>query len=130
MQRVLLFIITLFALQNIKAEVATSAFLIPNNESEKILVESILLVADSIPAEELTKKQIVGKKLTAIGLALTLGPLGMHRLYLGTDFRVPIFYSVTLGAFGVLPVLDIVAIIITKDYHHLENNNKMIMWLK
>lgn len=130
MQRVLLIIITLFALQQLQAEVTTSAFLLSANESDNLFIVNSYSELDSIPKDQLTQKQILGKKLTAIGLAIALGPLGMHRIYLGTDFRVPIFYSVTLGAFGVLPLLDIVAILTTKDLKHLENNPKMIMWLK
>ena len=71
------------------------------------------LVTDNIMLE---KKTIRRKKAIAIGLAIALGPFGVHRLYLGTDDKIPVIYSITLGAFGVLPLTDIIAIITTKKH--------------
>lgn len=79
---------------------------------------------DSISIKEIRKK-----KVTAIGLALALGPFGVHRLYLGTEKRVPVIYSITLGAFGLLPLSDIIAIASQKDFTQFENNQKIVMWL-
>ena len=65
----------------------------------------------------------------AILMAVLTGPLGGHRLYLGTNPYVPIFYAVTLGGgFGLLPVIDIVVIIVSKDLSKYENNQQIIMW--
>ena len=67
-------------------------------------------------------------KLNAVILAILLGPFGVHRLYLGTTPKVPIFYSVTLGGLGILPLTDIIAILLTPDMSVFINNNQIIMW--
>ncbi len=72
------------------------------------------------------KKRTKGK---AILMAVLTGPLGGHRLYLGTKPYVPIIYAVTLGGgFGLLPAVDIVVIILSKDLTQYYNNPKVIMW--
>ncbi|MBL4623688.1 MAG: TM2 domain-containing protein [Flavobacteriales bacterium] len=78
----------------------------------------------------LDKKTIRRKKAIAIGLAITLGPFGVHRLYLGSDAKIPVIYSVTLGAFGILPLTDIIAILTTRDIGQYLNNKQIIMWMK
>jgi len=78
----------------------------------------------------LDKKTIRKKKIIAIGLAIALGPFGIHRLYLGTDYKIPVIYSVTLGAFGILPLTDIIAILGSKDIEPYLNNQQIIMWIR
>ena len=71
------------------------------------------------------------KKLKAIVLAVFLGHFGVHRIYLGSTPNVPVVYSLTLGGgFGLLPLLDIVAILTSKDLEQYANNNKVFMWSK
>lgn len=71
------------------------------------------------------------QKLKAILLALFLGHFGVHRIYLGTSANVPVVYSLTLGGgFGLLPLMDIIAIISSKDLSELSNNDHVIMWAK
>ena len=68
-------------------------------------------------------------KGTAIALAVALGPFGVHRLYLGTEPQIPVFYTLTLGGgLGLLPVTDIIVIIITPDLEHFRNKDSFIMW--
>jgi TM2 domain len=50
-------------------------------------------------------------RLVAIALNISLGMFGMHRLYLGTDVKVPIFYTLTLGGGMVLWIADLVLLI-------------------
>ena len=70
------------------------------------------------------------KKITAIVLAVALGPFGAHRLYLGTATKVPVIYCLTLGGgLGILPLTDIIAIIATRDIGKYENNTKVVMWI-
>jgi hypothetical protein len=65
----------------------------------------------------------------AILMAVLTGPLGGHRLYLGTAPYVPIFYALTLGGgFGLLPLVDIIVIVFTKDLSSYENKSQIIMW--
>jgi TM2 domain-containing membrane protein YozV len=67
-------------------------------------------------------------RLVAAALAVTLGPFGGHRLYLGTDAKVPVFYGITFGGFGVLVVIDLAHILFTKDLAPFEHNEKILMW--
>lgn len=68
-------------------------------------------------------------RLVAAGLTLALGPFGVHRLYLGTDFKVPIVYSLTFGCFFILPAIDFFVILFSKDLEKYKNNKRVIMWL-
>lgn len=69
-------------------------------------------------------------KLAAVGLALSLGPFGVHRIYLGTSTFVPIAYTITLGGgLGILPVLDIITILLTRDLDKLTNHRGMFLFL-
>jgi TM2 domain-containing membrane protein YozV len=72
------------------------------------------------------------KRSVAVVLAVLLGPFGVHRLYLGTHAKVPVIYTLTLGGgFGILPLLDIVAILNNKNWEEdFIPNNKVIMWAK
>lgn len=68
-------------------------------------------------------------RLVASILTLTLGPFGAHRLYLGTDAIVPIFYTATLGGgLGILPVVDLFHILLTRDLSRFYNNSSVFMW--
>lgn len=75
---------------------------------------------------ELGKKE--NKKIVATSLAVALGPFGAHRLYLGTEPKVPIVYTLTLGGFMILPLVDIGHILFTKNISPYENNPHIIMW--
>jgi TM2 domain-containing membrane protein YozV len=71
------------------------------------------------------------KKLKAVLLGIFLGHFGVHRIYLGTKANVPVAYSLTLGGgFGLLPLIDVIALLTTPDISRYENNNKLIMWMK
>jgi TM2 domain-containing membrane protein YozV len=70
-------------------------------------------------------------KVMAIVLTLLTGPLGVHRLYLGTKPVVPVVYILTLGGgLGVLPFIDLVVMAFSKDISPFENNEKIFMWVK
>ena len=70
------------------------------------------------------------KRFTAALLCLTLGPFGMHRLYLGTSAKVAAAYSITLGGIGLVPVIDLLLITFSKDLERFKNNENVIMWGK
>ena len=73
-----------------------------------------------------TKKRTKGG---AILMAVLTGPIGGHRLYLGCDSYIPIFYALTLGGgLGVLPAIDIVVIAVSKDLSSYEDNRSILMW--
>lgn len=77
-------------------------------------------------------EDVAGKnKATVIVLTLLTGPLGGHRLYLGTKPIVPVVYTLTLGGgAGILPFIDLVVVCFSKDISRFENNDKIFMWAK
>ncbi|MCO6499390.1 MAG: TM2 domain-containing protein [Vicingus serpentipes] len=70
------------------------------------------------------------KRGKAILFTIFTGFLGGHRIYLGTHQRTPILYSVTLGGLGILPVIDLIHLVFTKDLTVFENKTQIIMWSK
>lgn len=85
------------------------------------------VVSPSRPKDSL----VVKRKILAIGLAVTLGVFGVHRLYLGTAPKVPLIYTLTLGGgFGVLVVSDIIAILSSKKLDAFSPNENVFMWAK
>lgn len=70
------------------------------------------------------------RRALAIILNVTLGMLGVHRLYLGTKPWVPAVYLFTFGGgFFVLPLVDLVFLIANRDISRFENNPRVLMWL-
>lgn len=69
-------------------------------------------------------------RLVSSALAVLLGPFGAHRLYLGTNTKVALVYGLTLGGFGILAVLDLGHLLLTKDLTPYRNNGKVFMWGK
>ena len=80
--------------------------------------------------KQLQKESVQNReKLNAILLAIAMGPFGVHRLYLGTHPRVPVIYTLTLGGgLGILPLVDIIAILTTRDLSKFKDNERIIMW--
>lgn len=86
---------------------------------------NILINASKDNARSNTKKKII-----AIAADILTGPLGGHRIYLGTKPWVPIVYAVTLGGgLGTLPIIDLFVIIFTPNLNRYCNNPQIIMWL-
>lgn len=98
----------------------------------KAFTPVLTLPQDSIVADSLsTKKELPKRKhvrAKAIVFTLLTGLLGGHRVYLGTRPGAPIIYSITLGGFGILPLVDLAHLIFTKDLSKFEQNQKIIMW--
>ena len=97
-------------------------------EEYQILVEfkdTTQLESDLIPSRVVKFKR--GK---AILFTLFTGILGGHRIYFGTHHRTPIIYSVTFGGLGILPLIDLIHIIFTKDLSSFEHKSQIIMWGK
>ncbi len=78
--------------------------------------------------EQQEVKKVKFKRGKAIIFTVLTGFLGGHRIYLGTHHRTPIIYSVTLGGLGILPVVDLINIIFTKDINKFDNKTQIIMW--
>lgn len=75
-------------------------------------------------------QKVKHKRAKVIILTVLTGFLGGHRIYLGTHQRTPIIYSITFGGFGILPLIDLVHLIFTKDISIYENNTQIMMWRK
>ena len=103
---------------------------ITTNQSEPAAEELIIPSAKKIKLIALLQNATVeNKKVTAAILTLTLGMLGVHRIYLGTAPYIPAVYLFTFGGgFFVLPIIDLVMILTTNDITKFENNNKVLMW--
>lgn len=67
-------------------------------------------------------------KVNAAVFDVSLGLLGVHRLYLGTSPKVPVIYAVTLGGAGFLILADLGIIIFSKDLEKFANNDHVFMW--
>ncbi len=75
-------------------------------------------------------KQNKRSRWIAIGADLLTGPLGGHRIYMGTKPWVPVVYALTLGGgMGILPVADLLVILLSKNFDQWCDNPKIIMWL-
>ncbi len=89
-------------------------------------IELSPLEKESLNGDSFTVKN---KKLKAVMLAIFLGHFGVHRIYLGTTASVPVFYSLTLGGgLGLLPLIDTIAILKTKDIEQFVDSDKVFMW--
>ncbi len=86
-------------------------------------LKSLVVGNDSIPIKE-------NPRLVAIALNILLGPLGVHRLYLGTDVKIPILYTLTFGGGGVVWVIDLGFLIFSKDISRFKNNKRFFMWVE
>lgn len=82
--------------------------------------------ADSAVAQEPHR---VSRALAA-ALAVTLGPFGAHRLYLGTTPKVPLLYGLTFGGFGVLVLIDLGHILFTRDLSSYQDSRQVLMWAR
>lgn len=121
-----LLVISLFIL------IALTPNLLRANTIEKEIISSSEfknLIKESVSYVHLEESNITGKKINSVILAIMLGPFGVHRLYLGTEAKVPVIYTLTLGGgFGILPLIDIVSILVSRDISKYQNNNRVIMW--
>jgi hypothetical protein len=73
-------------------------------------------------------KSLKNQKAVAITLNATLGYLGVHRMYLGTDVKVPVLYSATAGGGGILWLVDLGVLVAVKDIKPFMNNPHFFMW--
>ncbi len=63
-------------------------------------------------------------QVVAILLAFFVGWLGIHRLYLGSDPIIILWYVITLGGFfGLIPLIDFIRLVIGQVDHYRDNNS-------
>jgi TM2 domain-containing membrane protein YozV len=116
------------------------------HENHELLPDSIHIsdslrfnILSSSDAERIIVKSLPGmdearrKKLVSAMLAFPFpfGFMGAHRVMLGSKPWIPVVYVATFGGcFGLLPMIDFIAILCSKDIEQYENNPKVFMWLK
>jgi TM2 domain-containing membrane protein YozV len=91
--------------------------------------------AKGVSLEKFNNRKIIQKlrsfdnqRAVAIGLDVSLGLFGVHRMYLGTDLKVPVIYTSTIGGGGVLWLVDLGLLIAVKDLKPFKNNTNVFMW--
>ncbi|MEY3597859.1 MAG: hypothetical protein RL521_281 [Bacteroidota bacterium] len=96
------------------------------------LMSSAFAVQASIPYKGLKywSRRPDNVRGVAIALDCTLGFFGVHRMYLGTDPKVPVFYTLSMGGGGLLWLVDLGVLISHKDISPYMNNPHMFMWAK
>lgn len=115
--------------------VLTCLLLLPQGVYSQMPTERVLgnLVFEQTDAGQLQLRERWANhenpRLVAIALDLTLGLFGMHRLYLGTNVKVPVAYTLTFGGGGVLWLVDLVLLISSPDIESYKNNPHLFMWI-
>ena len=101
---------------------------IPINEFQVIVqLQDSNIIADF---DSIAPRTVKFKRGKAIVFTLLTGIFGGHRIYFGTHHRTPIIYSLTFGGLGILPVIDLIHILFTKDLARYEHKSQIIMWGK
>lgn len=101
-----------------------------NFDTLTVLSTSEVIFPLSLDSVEVRERPVKFKRGKAIIFTILTGLLGGHRIYLGTHHRTPIIYSVTLGGLGILPFVDLINLIFTKDISKFEDKSQIIMWGK
>jgi len=111
----------------------TEAHCIVNNASGKVILlknHTLQPKADTTSSDTLKPRK---HKLIAALLAFPFpgGVLGLHRWYLGSAGAMPLVYITTIGGgFAILPFIDFVLILLSKDVNAYAHNNRLFMWTK
>ena len=104
------------------------------NKCDTLKFQIASQTTDSIIANKLlSKKEIRKKKVVSaiFSFPFPFGFMGAHRVMLGTNPWVPIVYMATFGGcFGLLPAIDFIVLVFSKDIEQYENNPRIFMWLK
>lgn len=91
-------------------------------------IQGVVLEADLPDSARTGTGERHVNRVLAAALAVTLGPFGAHRIYLGSPPGVPLFYSLTFGGFGVLVLVDLGHILFTRDLSAYIENRRVLMW--
>jgi TM2 domain-containing membrane protein YozV len=89
----------------------------------------------AIPQDTIMTNRVLKEKdpVTALVLCTFLGPLGVHRIYLGTSVSTVVAYVLTGAGFGILWITDLILIIhaMRKDSAAgISNNRHYFLWNK
>ena len=96
----------------------------PGTKSKGLVNQVVQVIKKKRPISETENPKVVAAITTVV-----LGPFGAHRIYLGTDVKVPLFYTLTLGGgLGILPIVDLVCILTADDISKYYDNPHVFMW--
>ena len=102
------------------------------SEMDLNFISKVASIPEGINAKESTGFVFKeNKRIVAALLTLSLGMLGVHRIYLGSKPWVPLVYLLTFGGgFFILPLIDLIAILTTPDIDKYINNPRVFMWIE
>ncbi|MGB0165662.1 MAG: hypothetical protein ACPF8V_02290, partial [Luteibaculum sp.] len=100
-----------------------------------LLFSGLVLTAQNQVQEQSNEPELASFKeanrSSVLALTLLLGPLGGHRVLMGTKFYIPLAYALTLGGgLGLVPVIDFFVCLFKKDLKEFHENPHFLMWLK
>ncbi len=107
-----------------------------NNENPKLDSDQVQLLLNyqdlivDFSTDSLNGGKVKFRRGKAILFTVFTGFLGGHRIYFGTHHRTPIIYSLTFGGLGILPLIDLIHIIFTKDLSKYQEKLQVIMWVE
>lgn len=91
------------------------------------LRDSLITVINTTEDDSTKSKAIAA----ILAFPLPFGMLGLHRFYLGAKPIIPILYFVTFGGgFGILPFVDMMVVILSRDTKSFYKNSKILMWYR
>jgi hypothetical protein len=136
MLRYLLILISFFLFQfkAISSEYSIDDTLIDNlfdNVSNVESTENCLFFESSVYTHKPEKLNSGDVPIIAFLLALFLGNLGIHRIYLGTSTGTIVGYILTCGGCGIVSFVDMIILfvgIISDDVSRYVDNPQFLMW--
>jgi TM2 domain-containing membrane protein YozV len=115
--------------EDLSGNITAGTYLIPGDSShisQENLEKLRIISGSDISAEK--KKKLISAMLA---FPFPFGFMGAHRVMLGCKPWVPVVYMATFGGcFGLLPMIDFCAILLSKDITQFENNPHVFMWMK
>jgi len=121
------------------SETFASSYTIDDSKVEALFENSVQVASFDVmhsfePSSTLSTNATLGEKepIIAVLLAWFLGPIAIHRVYLGGTGLLVLGYCVTVGGiFGIVPFIDLIVLIIgavNDDISKYIDNDKFFMW--
>ncbi len=133
MKKSLLLIAALFVFSAGYAN-STSKYYVNDDQVETLMEESVQVQFDNSIESPFGTASIQADKNVwiAVALAWFLGGFGVHRVYLdGKTSLIAIYFFTCGGIFGIVPLVDFIALIINNDdISKYIGNDKFFMWSK
>ena len=102
-------------------------FLSPAQELSVNTSNNNITISEPIEKDSISEhKSFLRDRVIPAAFVLLTGPIGGHRIILGTGPVVPAVYAITLGGgLGILPAIDFFAILFSGNASKFKNNRKM-----